>query len=114
MIGMVIFVTICLAGVAFLVHVLIALCRESGMRLPIRKKHSQRFPIVVQLPSDPIFTAGAIRPAGVPDNTPFSIVKHDNGATAEFYGEEGGTERDRSERWGVFVNPRRLRAKKVM
>ena len=114
MVGMVILVAICSASVAFMAYVLIALCRESGMHLPIRKKYSRRSPIVVQLPPKPIFSASAIRSAGLPDNTPFSIVRNESGFAAEFYVEEGATERDRDERWQVFVNPRTTPAKKVM
>lgn len=112
MIGTVIFCAICVVSIAFLLRVFVALCQETRPRRFARG--TWRPTVVVPIPPNPIFTASEIRPAGVPENAPFSIVATPNGTVAEFYVEEGSAETQRHGRWRVLVNPRRLRTKKVM
>jgi hypothetical protein len=71
MAAMLILVAICTAGVAFLLYVLVALSREIDFR-HAGLETKQRTRIVVPLPSDPIVTMERIRPAGVPENAPFT------------------------------------------
>jgi hypothetical protein len=78
-------VTICTVGVTFLLHVLVAISRETRPRPAPTSENKQRTRLVVPLPPDPIITMEKIRPAGVPENAPFLIVSNSGIPSAEFY-----------------------------
>ena len=113
MIGEVILVTICSAGVVFLLYFLIAIWREDRACVPNRILKQGVIPVVVQLPTDPIFTAAAIRPAAIPEETPFTLISNANRPAAAFY--VGGYEREpeHEKYWQLFVNPKASRLKRA-
>ena len=113
MVGIIVFAAVCGIGIMFLVYVLIALCREAPPRLPRRKFNKRSAPIVVQLPPEPIFTANAIRPAEVPEDTPFAIVSRAGRTAAAFYVDACESEPERESQWRLFVNPHRAQVKKA-
>ena len=110
---MAVFVALCGGGVVFLVRVFFALSRETRPAHLRRRKGILSAPVVVQLPPDPIFTASAIRPDGVPESAPFAIVSNSSNVAAEFY--VGAPEREpfANDDWHLFVNPKQSRAKRT-
>ena len=92
MIGQAIFMAVCSGGVVFLVYVLVAFWREDRSRLARhRRLASGSKAVVVQLPPGPIFTAASIRPAGIPESAPFTIISNLNRPAAAFYVEQRET-----------------------
>jgi len=113
MIPTLVFVILCAGGIAFLVHVFFALSRETRPRNARRSLIKMSAPVVIPLPPDPIFTASAIRPAGVPENTPFAIVTNSTSTAAAFYVDNTADEPLSNVDWGLFVNPQKTRLRRA-
>ena len=113
MVGEAIFLAICMAGVPFLLYVLAGFWRDDQKRHSHRVRPEERFPVVVELPPDPIFTAAAIRPKTIPEETPFTIGSSMNGSAAEFYVDGRDMPKPRKPGWRLLVNTEKPRLRKA-
>ncbi len=114
MVGLVIFLAICIVGIAFLVHVFIAFCQDSSPRYPARKFRRQISPLVIQLRAGPILNPAAIRAVGESQDAPLTIVAHSNKVLSQFYVDKLKDEPVDHRKWHLFVNPRNAHARRAL
>ena len=113
MVGEKIFLAICMAGVPFLLYVLAGFWRDDQKGHSRRVRPEEQFPVVVELPPDPIFTAAAIRPGTIPEDAPFTISSNIHGSAAEFYVDRRDLQKPRNKGWRLLVNTEKPLLRKV-
>jgi hypothetical protein len=80
--------TICFAAIAFLVHVLCALQKETRPQRLVLRSHKHGTSAVEQLTPSPVITVHTRRPEAISESAPFAIAADSAGAAAEFFLED--------------------------